>query len=206
MDKSDYWQASLANGWSLNYVQQSYQSRHMQGYPSIEAVYQPTLQVYGPGHYRVAGAHNAWTPWCGGGSGYWWYTNDFGTYGDYDVTRPSVMLVKMLTIPCLLGGALRSGSSSAQTTVSSAGNGAPGTPAYILTTGSQYGSLSCTNCLSTTYTATAPMVCGSYAVQIVASYGGFQPDPLWIFNNSPASMVVMGTYGYGLRGGERVGG
>lgn len=109
--------------------------------------------------------------------------------------------------PHYLGGSSTSGTYTAQSLIYSDPKGAPEIPQFILSEGpeSGYGALSCTNCWYPTYTALKPSTeCLRYNVTIRASYEGFESEPLWIFNNAPASLEEFGwhdfavqPYGYG---------
>jgi hypothetical protein len=160
----NWWHAYIASGWSLNYVTQEGPSQwHTNGTYAIDETYEPTLQIYGPGHYRTASSHTAYTPYC---DDHWW-PNWFTTMADGDVARP---LIARGAAPFFLGsGVNQSGTYTAQSVISSDGNGAPGTPTYVVTGGASYGYLSCTTCSTTVYTATSPMNCGDYLFTAVAS-------------------------------------
>jgi hypothetical protein len=110
---------------------------------------------------QASAIHGAYAPACGTWA-VWQcpYNGDptrAMTYDSMQISRPTISRTD--PPPFYLGGSSTSGTYQNYTTIVSDGQGATETPTYTITVGSSYGYLSCANCISTIYTAVAPMSC-----------------------------------------------
>ncbi len=144
-----------------------------------------TLSQQGVGSYRRTARHKA-------------YHLFYGTYyfGDTDTS----LLISRPTIyrdgpqPWFLGGSATSGTYTSSATFRSDPMGAYSTPHWYFASGSEFGTLSCSDCASPTYTVTRRSGgCQQYNVQLRASYGGLETDTFWIFNDSPYNLHQIST-------------
>jgi len=75
-----------------------------------------------------------------------------------------------------------------------AANGAPEQPTYVIVSGANELSLSCTNCNYPVATAIGwASDCQTYDVIVKTSYSGFLSDAFWIFINRPWNLVAATT-------------
>ena len=157
--------------------------------------YDATLSYWGPGNYSVTGKDSSYSPYCNiweppwsNGASPWIYSNtttvvrparpDYGSAG-----HPVFYLG-----PGVSYDQARSASTSL---VAGNPNGAPETPQWVFTLGSQFGNLSCTQCNQPVFTATRRSTgCLTYDVELQTSYNGFLCDPFWMFINAPNNTVA----------------
>jgi hypothetical protein len=195
----NWWAMYLSSAFFFNGNQQ-------QSYPwgtpsqmgvSAEQTFNPTLQSYGPGQYYTSAVHGAYTPYCN----QWvtWQPNDGDpthgiTSNQIQISRPGRPDYQSgyPTLWYLGPGIASDGSYNAQTVFRpGAANGAPESPVYVITSGSNKLSLNCTNCANPTATALAASSgCSVYDVVVNTSYNGFLSDPFFLFINRPWSLIA----------------
>lgn len=181
---------SLNGSYTANEAQQSAQT--WSGTAPVDWYY--TISQTGVGNYKIDSKHWVRSPYCEQ-YGWTWYTYAYNR--TTQILRPGRPdYAPGSPAPYYLGGTLASGSYSAQTTLNAGNpNGAIGTPTWSIVAGADSGSLSCSSCNQTVYTATkATPSCMSFNIVIKTSYGGLESDPFYIFNNSPAYIENSGIY------------
>jgi hypothetical protein len=163
-----------------------------QGGGGVWRPYTEQLQSFGPGTFTLNSRHDAANCYCGMYAPP--YANDpYGTASSYlTVQRPTI---SSSNSPFYLGGALDSGTQSAQSRLTANPNGAPDDSTvewWPLAGGNLYTLTSVpSNPLSNDYTAVMQASqCGSYG-QVAVSFDGFYSDTFWIFNNAPADIQQM---------------
>ena len=153
-----------------------------------------SIESVGVGLYQASSYHQ-WTPnaYCRSEGATAWsgWTSDSMTIERPIITRsdPAALF--------LGNGIIVSGSRSSEVTISvAAAKGATGDPSFSVaeSPGSGYGAVFCpsgSTCSQATYRALkASTGCDTYNVHVYASFGGLKSEPLYIFNNSPASFEV----------------
>jgi len=151
--------------------------------------YEPTLQTWGPGTYRIDAHHAVYNYYCGTSQPPFSNNPTGNNSASITVQRPTL---SMGVDPYYLGpGQSMSNDYSSETQITSSPNGATETPHYFFVAGSGFGTLSCNSCQASTFTATASPSgnCGSYDVVLKADFNGFQSDPFWIDINQPNKLV-----------------
>ena len=201
-DYYNYWEIAANTNWYFN---STLESSSGWTYGSIGASYDtgytPTLQTYGPGAYTQNSSNDAYTPYCGGWT---WsgvcdvygcvYPPPWGSSASISISRPARPDYASGYPRALwfIGGVTSDGAYNAQTVFTpGTANGAPESPVYVISYGSDRLSLNCTNCTGPTATAIASSGgCQTYDVQINSSYNGFLSDPFYLFINRPWNTVA----------------
>jgi hypothetical protein len=164
---------------------------------TVSRRYWTTLQSQGPGTYVLNNTHNAWNVYCS----YW---DNATVSGDQmSILRPARpdYAPGYNTFLFYLGGPTSSGQYSAQTVLAPGNaNGASESPSWIISSGSNEISLSCTtNCQNPTATAIQKSAgCQSYDVVLRTTYNGFQSDPFYVFINNPWNNVAANPWVYSV--------
>ena len=155
---------------------------------TVDRWYEQTLQATGPGTYSLANYHNAWNVSCS-----YWDTQTY-TADQIVIQRPTRPDYYPGANPYLfyLGGVSVDGQYASQTVLTPGNaNGAPESPTWVISSGSDKLSLSCTNCQNPNATAiNNSSGCQTYDVVLQTSYNGFLSDPFYIFVNTPWNLVA----------------
>ena len=138
-----------------------------------------TLSIYGPGTYSGRGWHRLYAPGCNT-----WDTLGYTNSATIAVARPSWSIDHPIWHLGNVGGF---GNYPATGVLTAIPNGATGSPAWSIISGSDKVQLSCTTCVQTYYTALKASNGCSYDVVLKASYGGFESEPLYILIDKPHS-------------------
>ncbi len=174
----------------------------------LDLGYTPTLQTYGAGQYYQSTVHDAYTPDCtyGGSSNTFsamcaaWPAHcnippPWNSSSSINISRPTRPDYGTAGHPVYyLGPGIASDHAYSNNTSLIAGNanGAPETPQWVFTAGSQFGTISCQGlpaCNQPLFTATKRSTgCLTYDVVLNTSYNGFLSDPFFMFINAPNNL------------------